>query len=331
MTDDALRSLAAWVKPTVLQLTPEDLETYRQAVIALAKGPVGADLVGAAHGLVSDAARAAVENEISAIDVTYVGGDKDELVACLAGATVMVVLTNESNLQAAVVPGLLVQSAKFVGLNQKIPGLLARANEVVDAEARRVRQRKPFKSPASSIKPLGESATIEEVVPVLNAAVKRLEVALSAAYTRILQMDEEVDTLWWARSVKNSTANKEWSELPALERVVIACLELRGLLSFLPPTLGSISLLNDVVQPLMGSARLTEVGVSLAKTDVVDFAQRGPLFPLTTAAAISAEHGDKPKIISPLLEKSGCDPKQVISLERLAEQLLREISLADLS
>ena len=328
MTDDLLRKLAAWIKPAVLQLTPEDLGTYHQAVLTLAAGELGADIVAAAHGSVSTVAREQIESAVVQFDTTFVGGDVDELVAHLAAAAVMVGLADESS-QRSIRPALLIQSARFVGLDPKIAELPNSADKIVEAESRRTRERAAFKK-IPAFKPLPPSATGEELVPVVNSTAKRLEDALAAAYLRIRQTDEEIDTLWWSRTTISSTAGKAWDELKGLERVITASLELSDLLSFFPPSRGAIALLRGVGGQPGGFAKLAQIGTALAATVVATYSERGPLFPLSTAAAISAEFVDKPKAVAPLLEAAGCDPKLAIPLNDLAFQLLREVSLAEL-
>lgn len=330
MTEDALRSLATWIKPAVLQLTPEELDVYRKSVELLSEGPIEADMVTASHGHVSPEAQLKIESAVRQFDTTFLGEDQTELIARIAAAAVMYALLNKPTKAAAPI-ALLVQSAEFVGLRPKIVELLDRANFVVDTESRRARTRSAFKKQPAQLHALQPAATSEEIVPVLNSAIRRLEEALATAYSRLEQTEEEVDTLWWSRSQNSYSAGKPWSQIEGPERVIFAALELSDILKFYPPTLGELTILRDVGGQPGGSVKLTTVGSALSASALAGTELRGTLFPLSTAASLAAEHGDKNKALGSLIESAGCNPKMAIPVNELATQIMREMSLAQLS
>lgn len=167
-----------------------------------------------------------------------------------------------------------------------------------------------------------------EAVSMVNSVMKRTSDELAAMEKRLLLMDEEINTLWWARSSMSRSRQAPWTSLSDIDRVVAASLEMNKLLSFYPPTAAQLALLHDVGSESSESVSLSDLGKALTETEVADFSDGG-LMPLSTAARLWREHGTEPKAAAALYKKAGFDPKHKVTLRSAAEQLLRERHIAE--
>jgi len=324
MTDDFSNRLAGWLTPASLQLTVEQLEIYQLAVRDVAdKGPT-ADLVEAAHGILSDEARARLARAVVARDPTFVSRDKDELLTRLAGASIMLLLEREA--PEGTTAALLIQSARFIGLTARLDELPRLADAVVNAAGAATRLRNHVAR--SGRKTLAEGADVAEAVSVVNSVLRRTYDTLADMDKRLELMDEEVNALWWARAQVSHSKGVRWDSMEPLDRVLTASLELQDIIAFYPPTAAQSALLKDVGGDDSGEVSLTHVGKALRSTEVAE-KRGGSLLPLVTAANLWREHDGDSKVVGALLKKAGFDPKQEFALRDIGEQLWRESHLAD--
>lgn len=324
MNDDFLNRLAVWLAPTSIQLTTEQLETYRSTVSVLADVDDMSDLVEAAHGNLSEPMRVLLTATIVSHDPVFVGRDKDELLIRLAGAIVVARL--ESGGEGAIATALLVQSARFSGMQPRLDELPKLADDLVRRASTSVRQRAHV--PRAARKSLPAEAEMSDAVNVINAVLKRTYDTLSEMEKRLGLMDEEVNALWWARSDVSTSRGERWDSMDSITRVVTSALELHDLISFYPPTQGQLSLLSDVRGDVSGVATLSEVGHALRDTPVAE-SSGGKLLPLTTAAHLWRTYDGEKKTIAVLLSKAGFDSKREVQLDQVGAQLLRERYLTE--
>lgn len=319
MNDDNLHRLAVWLTPASIELTAERLEAYRLAVNDLAELPGNADLVEAAHGVVSESERSALAASVIEHDPLFVARDSDELLSRLAGAVVITQLERADS--DAVATALLVQSAGFVGLRPSLEELSAVADDLVKTASRNARQRP---SPVRvTRKPLAPDADMADAVTLMNSLLKQANNIFSDMHKCLALMDEEINALWWARSEVSTSTGDRWESMNPIDRVITASLELHELISFQPPTAAQLSLLRDVGGDANGMITLSELGKALRSTAVAAD-EGGQLMPLTSAAHLWNEYQEEPKTVAVLLKKAGFDPKHEVPVRAVGEQLLRE-------
>lgn len=314
-----LNRLDIWVAPATIQLSDEELHAYGVAIAELAVEPVGKDLVLAAHGSISEWARAKIAETVATHLTTFVARRKDELLSRLAGAVVIHRLETEP--QDSVLTAELVQSAAFIQLAPSVPEVSRIAHALLENHG--IAQRTRRKLSRTARKRITEESTAVETANALNYLLQRGFDLLTEMENRLDLQDEEINTLWWARSKVSYTTGESWVEIDPHKRVVVAALEMGDLLGAHPPTRAQRSLLRDISGSSEERVPLGELGPTLAQKLAAD-ARPGLLMPLTTVATLWREHDDNQNVARALLMKEGYDPDLNVPLSEVAEQILRE-------
>lgn len=324
MTDSFTNRLAVWLAPASIQLAVEQLEKYALAVRTVADQGATPDLIEAAHGVLSDAARSAITEALVAYDPAFVFQDKDELLTRLAGASTVLLL--ERGDADATMAALFMLSARFVGLQARLEELPRLADNVIRLAGAATRLRNHVTR--AGRKSLPEGAEPTEIVSIVNSVLRRTYDTLSEMDKRLELMDEEVNALWWARADVSHSRGVRWDSMQPLDRILTASLELQSIIAFYPPTSAQSALLRDVGGVDSGDISLTDIGKALGATAVAE-KRGGKLLPIVTAASLWRDYDGDSVTVGALLRKSGFDPKQKFALGDIGEQLWRESYLAD--
>ena len=331
-TTDPLRYLATWLSPASVGITPEVLHSRKQTVeaIALEVGPI--ELVRTATSETASAGYELIEDRAAHFDETYVRGANGALVRLLANASVELLLAS-SDRSLAIKTALLIQSAAYLDLTPIIESTSQVAADITNEESKRSRGRVDFK-PATAVQQkvikTGVEPAGEEGVRIVNGLATRLEDVVRTFNERLILLDEEIDTLWWARSSFSYETGVEWSVMPPLKRAIQSSVELTRILSKFPATRAIVGLLNQVNS--ISSSETTTLGdIAQAANGInIDIPDDvGDFIPVSTAIKVGVEFElDSTEVRDSVLRtKYGLDAKQEVSLQRLPEQLLIEAAL----
>lgn len=327
-------SLAAMLRPTAPELTVDMLTAREKAVQSLVDTIRPLDqLVLAAHDAGTEDVTTAISRAVGENDPTFVPGDTRFLESILACAAVLEVLEQERGGHAEA--SLLMSSAKFIGLNPIVSELSQIASENLTQLAKRSRRRIESRSATTLLRRVDGLESEDSVLPQMKAVTRRFEEIVRELEARLSLMDEEIDALWWARQSHSRVAQERWVELPALDRVVAAALEVDDLLSVRPASLGIVEIMRETsgISPLIGSipaqVRLFEAASAFARLDGnrVD-AGAARLLPLSSIrSAIRKYDADEDTVRRVMAAEVDLDIDTEVSMSDIGEQLLTESAL----
>lgn len=333
-----LSELAGWLRPVAMSMDGTTLTARHTAVEAISVAAIPLPrLVEAAHGLFDDRTRELITIELQNSDPMLSPEGKDELLATIAAAATITRLHSGSDIAAI---GLLVQSAAFLGFKPKIAALSNQAARYVAEASARSRQRLGTKPTPQTIKRIlqtsaegGGDVSSSDLQPqnrALSALATRVEDIIAGLNERLALMDEEIDTLWWARSEVSRTAAKRWQDLEPMTRALVAATEVAAMLSHHPAPPAIIAVLNGVASSDPGQmVPLLKLAGSAAAVDVLPKGvEPERLLPITSAGSIAKEMAAEPQALSALIKtRLQLTADMTLSLDAVAEQTLREISI----
>jgi hypothetical protein len=293
MSEPTDEVLAEWLHSTSGGgLTSEDIAEYQGAVAAIVadvRPDTWADLVELAfvggrprqRDWVVDAAR----TKRGAIPLN----ENNEVMALLAAASCVRAMSTLGS--ASAVPlGLLVKSASFLGLQPKLPEVLAFAETTLDDAAVAARERpEPWQPIAAAVAADLDGPTVSEPneagetteIDVHRNAITRLARSVDELAkrleTRLQSLDEEYDALWWSYTARSEGTGETWSEVQPLDRrVVLAATELGRHLQRVPSP--------RMVRGLLAAALSDGVNTKLSLAEVAMAAAAENCFPGTDRA-----------------------------------------------
>ena len=335
--------LARWMRPALTRLNAAELERCAAWVSALSESDADlASLVLAAHAEFPQALVAELEQFLAAADVGYVPGRKKALLSRLAGCVLMGLMSSDDPDAAAA--GLLICSAAFIGLSPAIAELPSEAHARVRKTGVSVRRR-PTLEPVTTRRRKalegadGEVVTVAELKAelahrdsVISALSKRVDQLIASQHTYTSMVEEEVDALWWANSDTSWLSGKAWTDMKALDRGVLAGLEVSSLLRHAPMAPAHALLLRSVTAGEDANDRfgMVQIAAAIATHGGAGQARTGEcalLRPLTAAAVICQQASDDEAREQALAERLGLDDTWSKSALEVAEQLLVERSL----
>lgn len=330
-------SLAAMLRPTAPEVTVEMLTAREKAVQSLVETIRPLDqLVLAAHDAASDDVNAAIGRAIGENDPTFVPGDSRFLESIMACAAVLEVLEQENEGPAEA--SLLMSSANFIGLRPSVNELSEIAAGNLSQLAKRARRRIESRSATALLRRVDALEPEDSVVPQIKAVARRFEEIVKELELRLSHMDEEIDALWWARRTHSRVAQKRWVELPELDRIVAAALEVDSLLSVRPASVGVMEIMRETAGvsstplPTRPKVRLFEAASAFARLDG-NLTDTGAsrLLPLNSIrSAIRKYDADEDTVRRVMAAEVDLDIETEVSLPDVGEQLLTESALLSL-
>lgn len=327
------KQLATWLEPYVLDLTEPVLAARTAAVNDIAAelaGPMILRAVQAAHGAtLSNDDRIWLGGAVRNHDDTFVDTGKDGLLGVLVAAAVWAALSKApSTRRGTLAYG--VQSAAFCGLDPKIPGLAEHAAAAIHDTALATRRRPTLafdaKVVVTTAMEKAAAAESDQAVAAINALAKHIDTALTAVSARQLQIDEELDLLWWSAQGANSKGER-WSTMAPAPRALAAARELqRKSASYVLPPAG-VALLDTA----LGRSAKTEMSIAdfvRAAPDTADGSLRHQAMPITACRAVISEIGAEDDAWMTVVSRSaGVDATAIHSLLELAVQMSRELAM----
>ena len=237
--------LAAWLEPVTVNLTPDELGRRRAGVaelVAQLTRERSEGLVCAGHRYLDPETTEWLATCIQKHDPAFSREGKAELLSVLACAGMVEILTQAASPQAARV-ALLVESARFLGLEAAVPLVQPLARPAIDTLVSESRGRSVVTvSHLVSVQKLLEPAppaegqpaatlTPEESLALSRAAsehlAKALEGATKAVQERFDLLDEELNTLWWSYARRSAELDVAWRDVKPVERrIAVAAREL---------------------------------------------------------------------------------------------------------
>jgi hypothetical protein len=321
-----MEDLATALASVDIVVSLEVLEARRQAISDAESTVAKASLATVAFQLEDTKAFEEVESIIAKHDATFARGRGVQIVA-LVSAIALESQIDEGEIDSA----LLALTARFMGGTVVRQETVSKALAVAHDNAKRSRERPSTKLAPNSVKTLlHQTGDLE--TPALTAGVRalsrRLEDVVKVFDERILLMDEEIDVLWWARD-----QSRAWSELDGMERVVVACSDLAGLIHRGPVTAVTREILVEELASNLGdSVKLAELS-QLPASALVQLPppDNGTSTPLLQIFSVAKEFERTPEVANALLEKSGIDLSREVSIPELIDQLLREFAYLQVS
>lgn len=243
--------LAFWLRPAGIDFSRDRLAALDDVVVELAGNIAGRELdaVDAAHGHMSDPARALAATVLGEKAPSVDVQDATALLEYLIAAAVMKSLDGGGS---GIPCALAIGSARFLALKPVIADLPARATEMLDGAGRSARRRAAIDiaaaSGALSLLPdapvdneeATEPPNISGIADDLGACTQSLrslagalDGALDALVKRQDALDEEVEMLWWALRATDD-AGTPFSQLEPALRVAVAASELADRTKTLP-------------------------------------------------------------------------------------------------
>jgi hypothetical protein len=317
-------NLAEWIEPASIEITDASLAKFEQIVSILSDHADRELVVLAAHGEFERGKRDVLDEIAASVDSTYVAGRRDELIAHLAAAAVAERLLEEPS-ERSTSDALLVQSARFIDLKPTVSELRSLAESAATKAAANERERPALKgiTPAMRKAVAGDGTTIEENAQGIAAIARGVETLIANSHKRFELMDEEINTLWWARRTTSSTSGVLWSEMSELERPVFAARDVINFAKYLPASPAIVSLAEQVGGLSTSKVQLTDL---LAK--VLEAFPRAAgtsrFTPLFTGAKILGQYSDEPEVAAGVMKGIGVNPKLKVRFDQIAAQLLRE-------
>lgn len=317
-------NLAAWLEPASIEISDSSLAKYQQIVSQLSDHADRELIVLAAHGNFGPNNRIILDEVVASSDSTYVAGKRDELVAHLAAAAVADRLLEEPS-ERSVGDALLVQSARFIDLKPKVDDLRTLAEAAATKAAAEERERPELKgiTPAMRKAAAGEGTTSEENAQGIAAIGRSVESLFAYSHKRLELMDEEINTLWWARRTTSSTSGVMWSEMSDLARPVFAARDVIDFVKYLPASPAIVSLAEQVGGVVSSKVPLIDV-LSTVLEAFPNAAGTSRFTPLLTGASIMRQYPDDPDVAAGVLKGAGVSPKLKVRVDQIAAQLLRE-------
>ena len=343
MTEPTDTTIASWISPAAISLTPDDIKSY-QDVITHAAGEITAlnssDLVTVAHRIGRPEATAWLTALVQTRKGDFVAVNNDELLARVACC--IAVRSLDAGHGPATLVGLFVESAIFTGAISPIGELAEHAKATLATAAAAVRERPtewtPVATEIASLlgaeQPEGVEATTSDL-DVHEKALVRLAEAMDSLAARVDErgkvVDEEYDALWWSYSGRSITTRDPWGDVkPLARRVVLVAHELGQKMSLRPGP----PMVRGLLAAALGdqaSKKISMADVALAAAaEHVDIAPhaKNRLLPISSAVAQIAELGSDGDTWKDVLERS-------LGLQVIAEtpaldaalQLFREVEI----
>ncbi|MBG6215572.1 hypothetical protein IWX75_000009 [Arthrobacter sp. CAN_A6] len=288
------------------------------------------DVVAVAFGAPAPGASESVEAAIQAHDETWIPGRRPEVARIVAGASVIGLLRREDT---SMLSALACHSATYLGYQTNVQELLLLANQVLSSAAADGRSR-------AALPPLGttprrllsgqQELSGTEAVTAVRTLARRFEEVVEYANLRLDRMDEEVNTLWWARKRHPNGSEHVWSEMPALQRVTRAAQEVTEYLRVPPATRGTVEILNELVGDVEQEPDVSLLAVSeeLAASGGASARKGHHLLPFATFVhALHAYPEETGVAGSVVRQATGLASSQEVKVAGLGEQILREHSM----
>lgn len=310
MNESVTRSnLARWLEPASIELTPERLAELADVVAKLESSIDGHELeaVRAAHGDLSDRARAWAAGVLGETAPTVNPQDATDLLERLLAAAVM---QNLGDSDSGVRCAFAVRSAHFLGLTPLIDDLPPRAAKTLASAGRRARERAEIE-PAIATSALGslpearepDEETVEEIraedladdvaahARSLQSLVNALDLAFDVLAAHQAALDEEVEMLWWALRGTDDRGTA-FSDLEPAVRAVSAAGELADRTHAMPGPPSAAFLLGRVLGDAAGNEiTLADLADAVSKRHRPLVVSNDPLLGLSSAAAEQIRQG----------------------------------------
>ncbi|TFC99411.1 hypothetical protein E3T28_09265 [Cryobacterium sinapicolor] len=329
-TDPTFDEMAAALSAATMEIDTAEIQS-RRAAASLAMAELSTlDLVAAACGAPVPGSAEAIESAIREHDGTWVTGRGQEVVRIVAAVALTALLREPDR---RILAALACESAAYLGYEPGAPGLLRTAEAVTFDVSTASRARADIAAlKGASRKLLTGEQELEgpQAVAAVRALARRFDEVVEQVSIRLDRMDEELNSLWWSRKSFHSASSAEWEQLPAMERVVRATIEIEELVHIAPAARGTVEVLNERVGNLdtEPDVSILDIAEELAGSAHAALPHSHFLLPLSTVASSLAIYPGQRDVVSTVIAQStGLDPSQVVGLRELGAQLLRENSM----
>jgi len=301
----------------------EQIEARREVISSLASSDRADALLALAADRASDSETRLLEDVVVSVDATYVRGSH-QLLRVMAGLALEIRLEN-SSLSTAIS----VLSEGFLGGELIRPTLYAAAQRVEIAHSVRSRGRVGPRLQAPLLKRLATQTpdpSSSEFPQAINALSRRLEEAIQGFDDRLKLADEEIDVLWWARTIERKLEGEPGSD--EATKAIRTTAEVARLIR-LPASAATLEVLESLniseADQRVSVGSLAEAAVE-ADLPSVDPARALPI--LSARATFSSFPESREAAEQLLLKAAGVPLDHSVDLAMVPRQLLRELALA---